>query len=214
MKLVNSLRLALVLAMLLAVFTAGQRRVMDQKKIVPLLGKEGPFGATYDSTPQKEGSVDRVTAIPISEAGIAGSLSIYLMRDPSFEAWSKGVSGEDRYLGIWLDGDEWEALFFDVLACPDESATPRLPNEDRAEWEERYGLKFRQAIPDYPMLGRISDLFMYVSYTPGEIEQLRSECLKIRSSTSNEKALRGLAKLLGVCDEASKVGSGLLLAPQ
>jgi len=214
MRLVNAVRLSLVLTMLLTVFTLGQRKVMDQKKIVPLLGKEGPFGETHDSSLQKEEMVERMKAIPVPESGIAGSLSIYLMHDPSFKAVSKGVLGEDRYLGLYLDGEEWGALFFDTLGCPDVNGTPRLPNEDRAEWEERYSLKFRQAIPDYPMLARISDLFMYVRYMPEEIEQLRNECVKIRSSASNEKAVRGLAKLLGACDEASKVGSGLLLAPQ
>jgi hypothetical protein len=201
-----------VLAILLGALTAGQRRIMDQNKIVSLLGKEGPFGEKNDSSTRKEVTVDRSSAIPIIESGVAGSFSIYLMRDPSFEAFSQGVSGTDRFLGVWLDGAEWDALFFDVLACPDD--IHRLPNEERAEWEERYNLKFREAIPEYPMLGRISDLFMYTSYTSQEIITLRNECLKIQSTTSNAKAVQGLAKLLAACDEASKVGSGLLLAPQ
>lgn len=204
----------LVFTTLLTVFSGGHSNVMDQKKIVPLLGKEGPFSEQDDLLSQKEEASKRVTAIPITRSGVAGSLSIHLMRDSSYEASSKEVSDEGRYLGTWLDGDEWEALFVEVLACPNINTIVRFPSESTTDWEDRYTLKFRQAIPDYPMLGRISDLFMYVSYMPEEIEQLRSECARVRSSTSNKKALNGLVKLLGACDEASKVGAGLVLAPQ
>src|SRR6266536_4426419 len=130
-----------VLAIFLTVCAVEQWRLMGQKDIEPMLGREGPFGEKI-SPSQEEETTARFSVIPINEAGIAGSLSIYLMRDPSLETFSKGVSGEDRYLGLFLDGDEWGALFFDVLACPDPNATPLLPNEDRAKWEQNYSLIF------------------------------------------------------------------------
>lgn len=182
---------------------------MDQKKIVPLLGNEGPFSPAGEYSRQERKSGDTLL---VEMPWIAGNLSIYVLRDPSFSAFSQGLSGEDRFLDTQLSGNEWGAIFLKVLGCPDVSDMPRLPNEDTAEWQKRYSLKFQQAIPDYPMLGRIWDLYIYVSYKPEEINQLRAECLKVWAN-SNEKALSGLAKLIEACDEALKIDSGLLFAP-
>ena len=104
-------------------------------------------------------------------------------------------------------------LFYGVFSCPSASDEPLLPGETEEEWEERFSRKFQQSIPDYPMLGRLWDLFMYASYKPEEVNRLRDECLKVKDSTSNEKALGGLAKLVKACDEALKRGYGLLLVP-
>lgn len=207
------LKVPLIIATAMALVIAGQRNVMEQKKTVPLLGKDGPFGSTLSSSSQEERAKGNERVIPIRISEVAGSQSIFAMRDPNPQTFSGALSGTDRDLNLFLKGEEWGALFFEVLTCPPTSNTPRLPNEDREEEEDKYRVKFRQAIPDYPMLGRMWDIFIYVSFEPEEIEQLRAECLRVQSATSNKKALAGLTKLLSACDEASKHGSGLLFVP-
>jgi len=44
------------------------------------------------------------------------------------------------------------------------------------------------------MMARITDLYIYVSYKPEEIQQLRNECQKIESLTSDKHALALLSK--------------------
>lgn len=186
---------------------------MDHKKMVPLLGKEGPFGDAGISFHREEqvGSPDQ--NISDRESEVAGGLAIFAMREPTFMTFSRGMSGIDRYLDLRLNGDEWVALYRQVLRCPDAGQVPRLPNEDLAEWHKRYSAKFQQAIPTYPMLGRIYDLFSYISYAPDEIEQLSVECVKLEATTSNEKARSALAKVFAACNEASKLRVGLLFVP-
>ena len=186
---------------------------MDERKTVPLLGKEGPFGETSGSSQQKEAANAKIRPSPITTYGIAGSLAIHMMGDPSFSSFSRGLSGDDRYLGLRLTGDEWGALFLSTLGCPDVTDVPRVVDEERDEWERRYTLKFQEAIPDFPMLARIWDVFIYVSFKPDEIEKLRSECRKVQSNPSDEKTRSALSNLLRACDEASKHKSGLLFVP-
>ncbi len=135
------------------------------------------------------------------------------MCDPTFAQFSQGFEGNDHYLDPRLEGNEWGALFVDVLKCPDTGDIPLLAGESNEDWQERYSSKFQQAIPSYPMLGRVYDTLIYVAYKPEEISQLRDECLKVQSMTSNEKALAVLKSLIEACDEASKVRSGLLFVP-
>lgn len=191
----------------------GQRTDMDRKKMVPLLGKEGPFGdaGTYFRWEGQAGSPDQY--IPDRESEVAGGLAIFAMREPAFMNFSRGLSGIDRYLDLRLNGDEWVALYLQVLRCPDAGQVPRLPNEEIAEWHKRYGGEFQQAIPTHPMLGRIYDVFSYFSYAPDEIEQLSVECVKLEATTSNEKAKSALAKVIAACNEASKLRVGLLFVP-
>jgi hypothetical protein len=199
------LKLTFPIIMLVLIVSMAPRSFMDDKKIVPLLGKQGPFG--------KEKSSDQIKGRTLQTSGIVGSLSIHMMRDPSFQAFTLGLTGGDRYLDLWLKGEEWGALFLDVLGCPDVTDVPRLPGEGDEEWQGRYALKFQQAIPNTPLLGRIWDVFIYVSFRPEEIEELRSECLKVRANTSDGNAQLALIKLIAACEEASKQRSGLLLVP-
>lgn len=200
-------------AIFLIIFAIGGRSLMNQKNTEPMLGQNGPFGARLSKS-QHENETERIEAVPSAEFDNAGSLSIYLMREPSFETFSKGLVGEDRYIELWLDGDEWGAIYFNVLGCPTADSVTRFPNENRESWEQRYSSVFRRAIPEYPMLGRMSDLFLYIAYKPQEIEQFRKECIKVQSDTSNQEATNGLSKLIKACDEALKLNSGLLFVPQ
>ncbi len=212
MSLSKALKFSLLVIML-ATLGVGQRKAMDERKTVPLLGKEGPFGETSGSSQQKEAASAKVRPISITTSGIAGSLAIHMMRDPSFSSFSRGLSGADRYLGLRLTGDEWGALFLITLGCPDVTDVPRLADEDRDEWERRYSLRFQEAIPDFPTLARVWDVFIYVGFKPEEIGKLRNECRRIQSNTSDEKTRLALTKLLRACDEASNHQSGLLFVP-
>ena len=124
------------------------------------------------------------------------------------EGWEENT---DRHPHIPdLGDDNWAALFFDVLNCPE--ADPYIPGEDINEHTERFRLKFQQHLSDYPMLGRIWDFYNDVWYAPEKIEQLRSECLKVQANTSNPVALEGLGLILRACDEASVSELGIFLA--
>jgi hypothetical protein len=112
-----------------------------------------------------------------------------------------------------LDGSEWIALFRDVLKCPMGIDQPFIPGEDTRVWRERNRLKFQKAIPNYPMLARIWDTFIDVTYEPEEVRQLRDECLQVRAiAASNHLAFEGLSRLISACDESLRLGSGLYLA--
>jgi hypothetical protein len=203
----------LAMTTLIGLIVLVQETDMDRKKVVPLLGKEGPFGdaATYFRPEGQAGASNQI--LSDKESQVAGSLAIFAMRDPTFRTFSRGLSGIDRYLDLRLNGDEWDALYLQVLRCPDAGQVPRLPNEDTAEWHKRFSEEFQQAIPTQPMLARIYDLFIYVSYAPHEIEQLSVECVKLEATTSNEKARSALAKVIAACNEASKLRVGLMFVP-
>lgn len=143
------------------------------------------------------------------------NLTIVAVPDPPlwFEEDSNSYHRQpERYLGD-LGGDEWGAIFHEVLKCPLPSDNPPLPNESGEEWQERFSQMFQQTIPEYPMLGEIWHLDIYVSYQPEEIRLLRDECLKVRAKTSNEEALKGISQLIWSCDEALKLGYGLIFIP-
>lgn len=142
---------------------------------------------------------------------IAGSLGVFAVRDA--KSFFDGLQEPDRYLNLLLTGEEWGGLFYETLNCPRATVEPFSRGEDTVQWRERYKLKFQQAMPEYPMLSRMWDLFEYASYRPDEIPQLREECLRVKVNAANEKALAALAKLVMACDEASKLSSGLLFVP-
>lgn len=138
---------------------------------------------------------------------MSGSLDLHVVHDPSGQY---DVAKGDRYLGIAFEPLEWEALFFDVLHCPE--AEPFVDGEDLDKYYERHRRRFQQAIADYPMLGRIWDIYEDVRYMPEEVNLLRDECLRVQTSTSNALALEGLRKLILACNEALKLGMGLYMA--
>ncbi len=142
-----------------------------------------------------------------SAAGIeSGRQDFVLKLDPK----APFDSNHDRRLEIFLAGPEWSAIFYTVLGCT--GGEPFVAGDDINEWTERHRREFQRAIPHYPMLGRIWDTYINVSYQAEEITGLKNECLKVKASTSNAMALQGLDKLIYTCDEALKSGLGLYLA--
>jgi hypothetical protein len=115
----------------------------------------------------------------------------------------------DRRLPMFFGGPEWSALFRHVLHAHERE--PFDSSESIDKWSERQRVLFKESLPKYPMLGRIWDTYIDVQYQPDEVLQLRDECLQVRSNTSNPVAIRGLEKLNAACEEALRIGSGLLL---
>jgi hypothetical protein len=141
------------------------------------------------------------------EAMILGRLTIFLRH-------KRGVqdAGVNSYLND-LEGKEWAALFKDVLRCPVSLDQPYSPGDNLNERHEKFRLKFQQAIPEHPMLARIWDTYIDITYEPEEIGELRDECLKTQAiAASHPVALKGLSKLISACDEALRLESGLLLS--
>jgi hypothetical protein len=189
---------------------------MSQEDIVRLLkeGKEkGYITGNLPSDPAELEALARTIQKDMiyqqpseAEMGIeSGRQELVLRLHPS-GAWNKST---DRALAIFFDGAEWSALFRDALHAKDRD--PFVHGEAIDKWRERQRVRFQESIPDYPMLGRIWDTYIDVSYQPEEISHLRDECLRVKASTSNPVALRGLDKVIAACDEALKGGLGLSL---
>jgi hypothetical protein len=129
--------------------------------------------------------------------------SFLLMRNP--DEWNDST---DRQTNLALGYASWEALFFKVLGCPDTELVEGTNPDARDEYWEA---KFREAIPDFPLLGRISDFFRDVWYDPAELAQLRNECQRVRNKTNDKDAIEGLDALIAGCDEAQQSNLGLFL---
>jgi hypothetical protein len=143
-----------------------------------------------------------------------GTLTIIATPDsnPSILSGTSASSIQDLDMGE-LESEDWDAIFYQVLKCPVAADEPFASGETVEDWQERFSLKFQQAIPAYPMLSQIWNLDIYITYNPQEVRQLHEECLQVKAGTSNKKALNGLAKLSEACEEALKRGYSLVLIP-
>jgi hypothetical protein len=130
-------------------------------------------------------------------------LDFVLMQNP--DSWSEST---DQQTSLAIDYLGWEALFFKVLGCPD---TERIEDESREAFDERYDQNFREAIPDYPLLSRISHFYRDVWYASTELMQLRNECQSVLNKTSDKEAIKALNTLIAGCNEAQQHGLGLFL---
>ncbi len=127
-----------------------------------------------------------------------GTLDTALVQDPA--RWNEGAG--DRYIGVCFIDEDWESIFRQVLHCSE--GEPYVEGEDVHQHWERNRRLFQKSIPDYPMLGRIFDMYEDYVFTPTEVGRLRVECLKVKAMAANEAADLGLRKLIYACDEASR----------
>ena len=109
--------------------------------------------------------------------------------------------------------DEWDALFYEALNCPMPSRDiPYIEGCDMKEWQKLVCLSFQQAIPEYPLLGRVWDYYIDVWYAPEEIAQLRAECVAAQNKAKGiALAEKALEQFLYACDKALEKGFGLEL---
>ena len=124
-----------------------------------------------------------------------GSLHIYLARDP--ERWH--VAEDTVEMRFDFHPDDWHALFVGVLHVETLGPTGWLTQE------------FRELDTDYPKLGRIWSVYDGCMFFPDELSELRGECLKLKSETTQSEAVKALRKLIYACDEATKRGFSLIL---
>jgi hypothetical protein len=114
----------------------------------------------------------------------------------------------DHVLKLGVAYEEWYALRFDALGVDPDASRIWYKRFINGETEE-YLID-----PGYPMLSRICDPYIDAAFDILEVEQLRQECLRLQTNTSNELALQGLDKLLRVCNEAQKLEMGIYLLAQ
>ncbi len=141
------------------------------------------------------------------EDTVFGNLTFILMRHRG-RNWNQLTH---RHLEVFLGGPDWASIFYDALRCPRASNVLTV-RTDEVELAETRKLKFQQAIPEYPLLGRIWDMYTDVKYEAKEIDQLRNECFRVKASTTSDRAIKSLDKLIYACDEALGSGLGLFLA--
>ncbi len=144
----------------------------------------------------------------VAEGWGNGSLHPHVVRNPE-NYWNGGHSEDDFYVGFDFHYWDWEALFAGVLNCPEWE--PYVEGEDIMEREKREYARFQQCTSDYPLLGRIFDMYQDAEYRADEVSQLREQCLRLQSRTNHAEGWRALAKLILACDKALERKLGLLL---
>ena len=114
----------------------------------------------------------------------------------------------DRHLDGYSSLYQLGIFVLQSFGWPDSA---HIEGESHEEFRRCWTQKFREAIPQYPLLGRISYFFHDVWYKLEEVAQLRDECLKVKNETVDTVALEGLNGLIVACDEAEKHKLGLFL---
>lgn len=122
------------------------------------------------------------------------------------------IKQESLWLNQWIESDEWEELFQNVLHAPID--IEQIEGEPYLEFEDRQKRLFQEDLTGkgYEMLGRIWDILSDAFFAPSEVDKLLKECLEIQQKTENKNALSALEKLIFACHEALKVKSGIFLA--
>ncbi len=120
------------------------------------------------------------------------------------------TSERDRTLQFGLNYQEWSALFFDVLGV-DRRGYDNWAKENPEEAKGSILIEFDEELFDYPMLSRIVGIRYDAVFGVNEVEQLREECLRVKSQTSNAVPLKGIDKLLLMCDWAQQLKLSIYL---
>ncbi len=117
----------------------------------------------------------------------------------------------NRYMEIDFHLWDWEALFLEGFGCP--APYPGGP-EDGPEHDEHCRQRFRAAIPEYPLLGRIFDMYEDAVYAREEVPLLREESERARAQLSQPPihpgGIRALRKILFACRAAIQADSSLV----
>jgi hypothetical protein len=108
---------------------------------------------------------------------------------------TNAMPGEKRMLHFSVTQDEWRRIYADIL---DNTSATSAASQD-------VGL--------FPLLSRISESES-TYFRLAEIGALREECLRARTRTTDPLAIRGIDKLIFICDWARHMtGDVLLRAP-
>lgn len=144
----------------------------------------------------------------IAEGRGNGWLHPALVPQPN-DYWILRKHDQDVYLNFDFTDDDWSALYFGALHCSERE--PYVQGEDIIERNNRWLVKFLTCCADYPMLGRISDMYEDAAFEANEVTELKKQCIYLRSTTNHEGAKRALAKLIIVCNKAIENQLGILL---
>lgn len=134
------------------------------------------------------------------DVNLAGTLSLGLI--DNVDDYFK--HNKIRYLFIDFDAEDWKALFLGLLNCP----AYKLSESNEVNRQ-----RFEKHLSEYPMLGRIFDMFEYALYEKIDVGQLREECLRLKSIASFIEASGALEKLIEGCNQATSNESALLMVP-
>ena len=134
--------------------------------------------------------------------------SIWLVHDTKSFGTKGETSKQDRRLDFRLTYPEWLVIYFDVLGLDKSAYDKWKANKTASAQGSVVSIlgEFDEEIPSFPMLSRIRSPFYDVVFELDEIEDFRQECLRIKASTSNAMALRGIEKLLLLYDRARQLG--------
>ncbi|HEY5884084.1 MAG TPA: hypothetical protein VIT88_05320 [Pyrinomonadaceae bacterium] len=134
----------------------------------------------------------------------------WLVKDTDAFFLNPGPTSErDRALHFGLKYREWLALYFDVLGVGrkwNSPITESTPIPDDVIISE-----FDEDIPDYPLLSRINGKYHDAVFEANELEGLRQECLRVKSFAANPLAVRGLDKLIQICEWAQRLNLSIFL---
>src|SRR3989442_8192664 len=141
-------------------------------------------------------SVNRARKAPMAERTEHGKSeevwepempAIWLVHDPEAFGTKGETSKQDHPLDLRLTYQEWLAIYFDALGLDksgyEKWAAKRVvlgqPNAATILTE------LDEEVPGFPMLSRIRGPYHDVIFEPNELEDLREECLKVQTKTSN-----------------------------
>ena len=134
----------------------------------------------------------------------------WLVQIAAFQQHPGPTSIRDRSLKFGLSYKEWYAVYFDVLRVDKGEYTVGrgAPNEAQDRFRP---IEFDGEIEGFPMLSRICGYLYDAIFEADEVEQLRRECLRVKSMTSNLLALQGVDELLRICAEAQALKLSIYL---
>jgi hypothetical protein len=131
-----------------------------------------------------------------------GMQTAWLVEDVEAFSSNPGMfSPRNRRLRYSLTHEEWLALFFDALGV-DKSGFDKWATSHPGEAQFSTIGRFTEEIPTYPMLSKIQSDLDDVVFEKHEVPTLELECRRAVEETSNSLALRGLSKLLCMCEMA------------
>jgi hypothetical protein len=154
---------------------------------------------------------DKMSETDLEDFYDPGMHGTWLVKDTEAFPLNPGPTSErDRTLNFGLNYQEWFAIFFDVLGV-DKSGYDNWAKENPEAAKGSILIEFDEEIPSYPMLSRIVGGRYDIVFEADEVERLREECLRVKSQTSNAVALKGIRKLLLMCDWAQRLDLSIYL---
>lgn len=129
-----------------------------------------------------------------------GTLDVAIQHniDAYGENWDE--SKGDRWLHICINDGDLHYIRLDIYLF-----VMGKPAELEGDFIKRWtDFDVQKILGEFPLLNRIEWMYADALYNSSEVNQLRDECIKLKSFTENESADLGLRKLIYSCDEALK----------